>query len=270
MEKTPSAIPYPANPENLADQFTSFKTLVEILRRECPWDQKQTHETLSHLLIEESYETLDAITKNDDKELSKELGDLLLHIVMHSVIAEERGTFTLTDVLQQVFKKLVYRHPHVFGNVNAEDEYEVKRNWEELKMKEGRKSTLEGVPMSLPALLRAQRMQEKAANVGFDWDKPEDVWAKVEEEIAELKHEVLKGDFKKAEQEFGDVLFSLVNAARFSKIIAEDSLQMTNTKFLKRFQYIEQEVLKNGREMKSMTLGEMDELWNEAKKIEKS
>jgi len=182
------------------------------------------------------------------------------------VIAEERSAFSLADVLRQIFTKLVHRHPHVFGDVQVSDENAVKRNWEELKMREGRTSALEGVPIALPALLRAQRMQEKAANVGFDWDKPEDVWAKVEEEIAELKHEVLNGDFKKAEAEFGDVLFSLVNAARFSKIIAEDSLQLTNTKFLKRFQYIEREVLKSGRQMKNMTLSEMDELWNEAKK----
>jgi len=268
MRTTTIEIPNINNPINLDEQFIAFNELVRILREECPWDKKQTHESISHLLIEESYETVDAISSKNDEELSKELGDLLLHVVMHSRIAEQRGAFTLRDVIEKVFARLVHRHPHVFGNSEVADENEVLQNWEALKMKEGRTSVLEGVPAFLPALLRAQRTQEKAANVGFDWDKKEDVWAKVDEEISELKVELQTNNKDKIAGEFGDVLFSLVNAARFEGLVAEEMLQATTKKFIKRFQYIEKQALLTNKTLSTMTLAEMDDLWNEAKQNE--
>lgn len=269
MNSSKTPVPVVENPDLLADHFVAFDELVRILRAECPWDRKQTHASISHLLIEESYETLEAIEKGDDEEFSKELGDLLLHVVMHSVMAEERGAFSLRTVIEKVFAKLVHRHPHVFGDTAVSGEDEVLQNWEALKMKEGRTSTLEGVPKHLPALLRAQRIQEKAANVGFDWDKKEDVWAKVEEEFTELRVEIAANNPEKSKEEFGDFMFALVNAARFEKFIAEDAVQATNQKFTKRFQYIEQKASEQGRRMNDMTLAEMDEIWNEAKKLER-
>ncbi|MBS1536437.1 MAG: nucleoside triphosphate pyrophosphohydrolase [Bacteroidetes bacterium] len=268
MSNTKTEIPKIVNPNNLDEQFLAFNELVKILREECPWDKKQTHESISHLLIEEAYETVESISSKNDDELSKELGDILLHVVMHSRIAEQRGAFTLKDVIEKVFERLVHRHPHVFGDINVIDEHEVLQNWEALKMKEGRKSVLEGVPTFLPALLRAQRTQEKAANVGFDWDKKEDVWAKVEEEIIELKVELHANNKEKISNEFGDVLFSLVNAARFEGLVAEEILQKTTKKFIIRFQYIEKQAKLMNRTLSEMTLAEMDKLWNESKGFE--
>lgn len=262
------AIPTPAMPAGLQEWFTAFYELVIILRKECPWDRKQTHESISHLLVEEAYETLEAIAQGDDKEFSKELGDLLLHVVMHGVMAEQRGAFTMQDVIQRVFEKLVHRHPHVFGESKADNEQEVKQRWEEMKMKEGRSSVLEGVPASMPALLRAQRIQEKAAGVGFDWSDKIEMWKKVEEELAELQEAMTERDTTKIKEEFGDVFFALVNAARFEGIVAEESVQLTNSKFTRRFAYIEQKAAEHGKNLRDMTLGEMDDWWNEAKKME--
>ncbi|MFM8436838.1 MAG: nucleoside triphosphate pyrophosphohydrolase [Candidatus Kapaibacterium sp.] len=258
-------VPSPTDPLSHLDQFAAFVDIVRILRTDCPWDREQTHESISHLLIEEAYETLDAIRDRNDQELSKELGDLLLHVVMHSVLAEERGAFSLTQLIERISAKLVHRHPHVFGDTDAGDTAQVLQNWESQKMKEGRSSILEGVPKQLPALLRAQRTQEKAANVGFDWDAKEDFWAKVEEEIRELKEEMFRNDREAGLEEFGDVLFALVNAGRFEGYVAEEALQTTTNKFTRRFQYIEKRAREEGRDLKDMTLGEMDEWWNEAK-----
>ncbi len=258
-------IPLPAQPESVLDQFSAFVEIVRILRTDCPWDREQTHESISHLLIEEAYETLDAIREQNDAEFSKELGDLLLHVVMHSVLAEERGAFHLRDVIAGVSAKLVHRHPHVFGDAGAESTTQVLQNWESQKMKEGRTSILEGVPKTLPALLRAQRTQEKAANVGFDWDDRKDVWAKVEEELTEFKTELLNNNRKATEEEFGDLLFAIVNAGRFENLVAEEALQGTTNKFSRRFQYIEKKAKEQGRALKDMTLAEMDIWWNEAK-----
>ncbi|MFM8840124.1 MAG: nucleoside triphosphate pyrophosphohydrolase [bacterium] len=265
MPDQPIAIPQPNDPNSIKDQFESFVELVTILRRECPWDRKQTHESISHLFIEEAYEMIDAIEANDDTEFAKELGDLFLHIIMHAVIAEQRGSFSILDVMKKVQEKLIHRHPHVFGDTSAQDEETVRKNWEELKMQEGRSSALEGVPNALPALLRAQRIQEKAANVGFDWDDEKDVWNKVYEEIHELRVELSGGDQNRITEELGDVLFSIVNAARFRSIIAEEALQKTSNKFKRRFMTIEQSAQEMGKQLKDMTLQEMDDLWNKAK-----
>lgn len=265
MTNRKNEIPKPQNPDSLADNFTAFDELVRVLRRECPWDRKQTNESIAHLLIEESYEMIDAVQKGDDKEFSKELGDLLLHVVMHAVMAEERGAFNLKDVIKRIHAKLVHRHPHVFGETAVEGERQVLQNWEDLKMKEGRKSVLEGVPAALPSLLRAQRVQHKAANAGFDWEDNSGPWQKVEEELKELKTELQSGNNEKAEQEFGDLLFSLVNAARFEKIVAEEALQKTNSKFVNRFKYIEEKAHLADKKLSEMTLAEMDKLWDEAK-----
>lgn len=264
----PTPVPYPADPSNLASQLDAFIRLVWILREQCPWDMKQTHESISHLLIEEAYETLEAIENKDDAELSKELGDLLLHVVMHAVMADQRGAFDLRKVVEQEFNKLVNRHPHIFSDEIAENEEKVLQNWERLKMNEGRTSILDGVPKALPAVLRAQRVQEKAANVGFDWHDRRDVWAKVDEELGELKAEIDAGDAAGTKREFGDVLFALINAARHEGVIAEDSLHGTINTFMKRFQHIERRALEDKRELRSMTLEEMDVLWNEAKALE--
>lgn len=240
--------------------------MVWILREQCPWDKKQTHESISHLLIEEAYETLEAIASGTDEELSKELGDLLLHVIMHGVMAEQRGAFTLSDVISREFDKLVNRHPHVFGDEVAPDETRVLQNWERLKLKEGRASVLDGVPKSLPAALRAQRVQEKAANVGFDWHDRRDVWAKVDEEFNELKAEINNGDAVGTRREFGDVLFALVNAARHEGFIAEDALHDTVDTFKRRFQYIEKRVADGKQDITTLSLEEMDEHWEEAKR----
>jgi MazG family protein len=261
------AIPKAEDPNNLLEQFNIFIEIVRILRQKCPWDSQQTNESISHLLIEEAYETLSAIEEKNDIHFSEELGDLLLHIVMHCVMAEERGAFKLIDVINKIQKKLIYRHPHVFGNIEVSGSDEVVQNWEALKMKEGRVSILDGVPKTLPSLLRAQRIQHKASNVGFDWDDKKEVWKKVEEELQELKHEILNGNHKEATQELGDLIFSIVNAARFEDIVAEEALQKTNNKFAQRFQYIEKKVKEMGRTLNEMTLAEMDKIWEEAKTV---
>lgn len=261
----PTPIPYPNDRNDVRSQFEAFVRLVTILREQCPWDMKQTHESISHLLLEEAYETIEAIEKADDKEFSKELGDLLLHVVMHGVIAQQRGAFSLKDVIEQEFNKLVNRHPHIFQDETAADEKAVLQNWERLKMNEGRTSILDGVPKALPAALRAQRVQEKAANVGFDWHDRRDVWAKVDEELSELQLEIADGNGDGIEREFGDVLFALVNAARHEGVIAEHALHRTIETFKSRFQHIEARAAEHGTELRSMTLEEMDRYWDEAK-----
>ncbi len=268
MENEKTNVPQPENPDSIKDWFEAYDELVKILRRECPWDREQTHESIAHLLIEECYETTEAIYNKDDEELAKELGDLLLHVVMHAYMAEQRGAFSIIDVMRKSQEKLVHRHPHVFGEIDVSDPDKVVKNWEALKMKEGQRSILQGVPKSLPALLRAQRVQEKASNVGFDWDNKNDVWAKVEEELKEFRAELAAHDHDKATGEFGDFLFALVNASRFEGIVPEESLQFTNDKFTRRFKYIEQRTAEMGKKLKDMTLEEMDKLWDEAKSLE--
>ncbi|MGB2684738.1 MAG: nucleoside triphosphate pyrophosphohydrolase [Olleya sp.] len=252
-----------------AEQLKAFDRLLTImdeLREQCPWDKKQTMETLRHLTIEETYELGDAILEDDLEEVKKEIGDLMLHMVFYSKIGSEKKAFDIADVCNGICEKLIHRHPHIYGDVTVKDEAEVKRNWENLKLKEGRTSVLEGVPNSLPALVKASRIQEKVAGVGFDWEKPEQVWEKVEEELNEFKAEVDKGDADAMEDEFGDVLFSMVNYARFLKINPENALERTNKKFSKRFQYLESKAKALNKDLKDMTLGEMDVFWEEAKK----
>jgi len=252
-----------------ADQLKAFDRLLTImdeLREQCPWDKKQTMETLRHLTIEETYELGDAILDNDLEEVKKEIGDLMLHMVFYAKIGSEKKAFDIADVCNGICEKLIHRHPHIYGDVTVKAESEVKRNWENLKLKEGRTSVLEGVPKSLPALVKASRIQEKVAGVGFDWEKPEQVWEKVEEELNEFKAEVDKGDTDAMEDEFGDVLFSMVNYARFLKINPENALERTNKKFSKRFQYLESKAKVLNKDLKDMTLGEMDVFWEEAKK----
>jgi XTP/dITP diphosphohydrolase len=252
-----------------ADQLKAFDRLLSImdeLRTQCPWDQKQTIQTLRHLTIEETYELGDAILDNDLQEVKKELGDILLHIVFYARIGSETNDFDIADVANEICDKLIHRHPHIYGDVKVKDEEEVKRNWEQLKLKEGKKSVLEGVPKGLPALVKASRIQDKVAGVGFDWEKPEQVWEKVQEELQEFKIEIENNDANAMEAEFGDVLFSLVNFARFLKINPENALERTNKKFIGRFQYLEQKAKELGKDLKDMTLAEMDVYWNEAKK----
>ncbi|WP_397363325.1 nucleoside triphosphate pyrophosphohydrolase [Olleya sp. R77988] len=252
-----------------ADQLKAFDRLLTImdeLREQCPWDKKQTMETLRHLTIEETYELGDAILDNDLEEVKKEIGDLMLHLVFYAKIGSEKKAFDIADVCNGICEKLIYRHPHIYGDVKVQDEEEVKRNWENLKLKEGKSSVLEGVPKSLPALVKANRIQDKVAGVGFDWEQPEQVWEKVEEELEEFKVEVQKGDKNAMEDEFGDVLFSMVNYARFLKINPENALERTNKKFTKRFQYLEAKAKTLNKDLKDMTLSEMDVFWEEAKK----
>ncbi len=248
--------------------FDRLLTIMNELREQCPWDQKQTMQTLRHLTIEETYELGDAILDNDLIEVKKELGDLLLHIVFYTKIASETNDFDMADVCNSICEKLINRHPHIYGDVKVENEEEVKRNWENIKLKEGKKSVLEGVPKGLPALVKADRIQEKVAGVGFDWERPEQVWEKVEEELTEFQDEVKIGDPAKMEAEFGDVLFSMVNYARFLKINPENALERTNKKFIKRFQYLESKAKELKKPLSEMTLAEMDVYWNEAKKSE--
>jgi len=253
-------------------RLTAFKRLLDImddLREKCPWDHKQTLESLRKLTIEETYELADAIVENDLEELKGEIGDIMLHMVFYSKIASEQGAFDITDALNAICDKLVHRHPHIYGDVKVANEEEVKANWEQLKLKEGKTSVLQGVPMSLPAMVKANRIQEKARGVGFDWDNKEQVWAKVEEELGELKDEVdTKASIDRIEDELGDVLFSVINYARFIDVDPEMALERTNRKFIKRFQFLENEVKKEGKELNSMTLTEMDAIWSEAKKSE--
>lgn len=249
-----------------AEAFVRLLNIMNDLREKCPWDKKQTMQSLRHLTIEEVYELTDAIFDNDLDEVKKELGDILLHIVFYAKIGSETNDFDITDVINGICEKLIHRHPHIYGDVTVKDEEEVKSNWEKLKLKEGKKSVLEGVPKSLPALIKAIRIQDKSRGVGFDWDNPEQVWEKVNEELGELKVEV-ENKSSKIEDEFGDVLFSLINYARFLGINPEDALEKTNKKFIKRFQFLETESAKDGKKMGEMTLDEMDVYWNRAKSL---
>lgn len=249
------------------DAFNRLLDIMDDLREKCPWDKKQTLQTLRHLTIEETYELGDAILDNDLTEVKKELGDILLHIVFYAKIGSETGDFDIADVANGICDKLIHRHPHIYGDVVVQDEEEVKQNWEKLKLKEGKKSVLEGVPKSLPALVKASRIQDKARGVGFDWEEPSQVWEKVQEELGEFYEEVQSGDHDKMEAEFGDVLFSLINYARFLKVNPEDALERTNKKFIKRFTYLEGKAAEMGKSLADMTLAEMDVFWNEAKKL---
>jgi MazG family protein len=252
------------------DQLNAFDRLLSImdeLRAQCPWDKKQTMESLRHLTIEEIYELGDAILENDLQEVKKELGDVLLHIVFYAKIGSETNDFDIADVCNEICEKLISRHPHIYGDVIVADEEEVKRNWENLKLKEGKTSVLEGVPKSLPALVKANRIQDKVAGVGFDWEEPQQVFEKLKEELEELQHEISENNKEKIEAEFGDVLFSMINYARFLKVDPENALERTNKKFIKRFQYLEGKAKDLGKSMKDMTLAEMDVFWEEAKKI---
>ena len=252
------------------DQLQAFDRLLTImdeLREQCPWDKKQTLQSLRHLTIEETYELGDAILDNDLEEVKKELGDLLLHIVFYAKIGSETQDFDIADVANEICEKLINRHPHIYGDVEVTDEEDVKRNWENLKLKEGKKSVLEGVPKSLPAVVKASRIQDKVAGVGFDWEEPHQVFDKLKEELEELQHEIKVGDAEKMESEFGDVMFSMVNYARFLNINPEDALERTNKKFIKRFQYLEQKAKELNKSLKDMTLSEMDVYWEEAKKL---
>lgn len=250
--------------------FEKLLTIMTELRAKCPWDSVQTFETIRTLTIEETYELADAIINKDTEGIKKELGDLLLHIVFYAEIASETNDFTIKDVCDSLTKKLIYRHPHIFGDTNADTATEVEQNWEQLKLKEkgGNKTVLEGVPASLPALIKAHRIQDKVRNVGFDWDEKEQVWDKVTEELNELKVELNKQDEDKSEAEFGDLLFSIVNAGRLYGINPENALERTNQKFIKRFNYLEDKTLLSGKDLKKMTHEEMDNLWNEAKKLD--
>ena len=266
---------FEALPERRKDQLMAFNRLLTImdeLREQCPWDKKQTIDSLRHLTIEETYELSDAIVEGEMLEIKKEIGDIMLHMVFYSKIASETNTFDIADVLNGLCEKLIFRHPHIYGDVKAETEEQVKQNWEALKMKEGNKSVLAGVPKSLPALVKAMRIQEKARGAGFDWEEKEQVWEKVEEEMQEFKAEfnvVEKSaiDTEKAEAEFGDLLFSLVNYARFVNINVESALERTNKKFIKRFQHIESRAKEQGKTLQDMTLAEMDVYWEEAKRL---
>jgi XTP/dITP diphosphohydrolase len=250
------------------EKLKAFERLLNImdeLREKCPWDKKQTLESLRHLTIEETYELAEAIIENDLSDIKKELGDILLHIVFYARIASETNDFDITDVINSLCEKLIYRHPHVFGEVKVKDDEEVKTNWENLKIKAGSKSILAGVPKSLPALIKAHRIQDKVRSVGFDWDERNQIWDKVKEEMDELQFEIEKQDKEKIEAEFGDLLFSMVNAARLYDIDPEIALERTNKKFIKRFNYLEEHTIKQGRSLHDMTLDQMNEVWEKAK-----
>ena len=249
------------------EAFQRLLNIMDDLRAQCPWDKKQTMQSLRHLTIEETYELGDAILDNDLQEVKKELGDLLLHIVFYAKIGSETGDFDIADVANGVCEKLIIRHPHIYGDVKVDNEEDVKRNWEKIKLKEGNKSVLGGVPKSLPALVKASRIQDKAAGVGFDWDNIDDVFAKVKEEIEELHAEVKVQKHTAIEAEFGDVLFSLINYARFLKVNPEDALERTNKKFIARFQYLERKAAESGKSLRDMTLAEMETYWQEAKGV---
>ena len=247
--------------------FERLLNIMDDLRENCPWDKKQTIDSLRYLTIEEVYELSDAIINIDLEEIKKELGDIMLHLVFYAKIASEKKAFDITDVLNGICEKLIYRHPHIYGDLDVSSEEEVKANWEKLKLKEGKQSVLEGVPNSLPAMVKAIRIQEKARGVGFDWDDKAQVWEKVEEELNELKVEVENGNEQSTQEEFGDLLFSIINFARFVSVNPEDALEKTNKKFIKRFQYMEAQMAKKGLDISKLTLTEMDHYWNEAKSI---
>jgi MazG family protein len=255
---------------NLSESFLRLVSIMDELREKCPWDQKQTVESLRHMTIEETYELAEAITDKDWKGIKEELGDLLLHILFYSRIANEQNQFTLEEVIKGIAEKLIVRHPHIYPSANAglvhvNNEEDVKRNWENLKLKEGKKSVLSGVPGALPATVKAIRLQEKARQVGFEWENKDQVWQKVEEEISELHSAVEKNEKDKVEDEFGDLIFSLINYARFLQIDAENALERTNKKFISRFTKMEAEALKQSKKLDEMTLGEMDAIWNAIK-----
>ena len=244
---------------------------LDELRVKCPWDRKQTNESLRPNTIEEVYELCDALIGNDVPNIKKELGDVLLHVLFYAKIADEQGQFDIADVADALNSKLIFRHPHVFGDVNVKDAHDVEQNWEQIKLKEkgGNKTVLAGVPTALPSMIKANRIQEKAANVGFDWDEPSQVWDKVKEEIIELSQEMAHMDKAKMEEEMGDVFFSLINASRLYGIDSENALEKTNKKFINRFNYLETKAANQGKSLKEMTLEEMDEIWNEAKLLER-
>lgn len=253
------------------ERLVAFERLLNImddLRAKCPWDQKQTMETLRHLTIEETYELSDAILKGDKNEIKKEIGDILLHLVFYSKIGSETNDFNITDVINSLCEKMIFRHPHIYGDVKVTDADNVIQNWEKLKQKEGNKGALSGVPNSMPSLLKALRIQDKARAIGFDWEDPSQVWEKVQEELGELQEEVKANHQEKLEQEFGDVFFALINYARFLKVNPEDALEKTNKKFISRFNYMEQKILAQGKALADCSLAEMDVFWNEAKKME--
>jgi len=250
----------------LQTQFLRLVSIMDELREKCPWDKKQTIETLRHLTIEETYELVDAISESDYKGIREELGDLLLHILFYSKIGAEKNEFTLTEVIEGICEKLIVRHPHIYGDVIVQDEEEVKKNWEKIKLKEGKKSVLGGVPKTLPSIVKAIRLQEKSQQVGFEWENTDQVWAKVEEELLELKHAIHEKNTDHIEDELGDVFFSLVNLSRFLKVDAENALERTNKKFIHRFTRMEEEANKQNKPLHDMTLEEMDALWNSIKK----
>jgi XTP/dITP diphosphohydrolase len=256
-----------------AERMEAFGRLLDVmdeLRVKCPWDRKQTNESLRANTIEETYELCDALMRDDQAGIRKELGDLLLHVVFYAKIGEEKQTFDIKDVCDSLCEKLIYRHPHVFGDAQAENSQKVEQSWEQLKLKEkdGNKTVLDGVPVALPSLVKAYRIQDKARNVGFDWDTREQVWDKVEEELHELKAEIRQMNDDLMEAEFGDLFFSLINAARLYKINPDNALERTNRKFIRRFNYLETQTIRQGRSLKDMTLAEMDAIWDEAKKLE--
>ena len=253
--------------ENQLQAIDRSLTIMDELREQCPWDRKQTLQSLRHLTIEETYELGDAILDNDLKEVKNELGDLLLHIIFYAKIGSETQDFDIADVANGICEKLISRHPHIYGDVSVENEDDVKRNWENLKLKEGKQSVLEGVPRSLPALVKATRIQDKVAGVGFDWEEPKQVFEKLQEELTELQVEIDAQDQEKIEAEFGDVFFSMINYARFLKVDPESALERTNKKFIKRFQYLESKAKERNKALHDMTLGEMDVFWEEAKKL---
>jgi len=254
--------------------FERLLNIMDDLRAKCPWDQKQTFESLRHLTIEETYELSDAILKGDKNEIKKEIGDILLHLVFYSKLGSETNDFNITDVINSLCEKMIFRHPHIYGDVKVENSEEVIQNWEKLKQKEGNKGALSGVPNSMPSLLKSLRIQDKARAIGFDWDEPNQVWEKVQEELGELHVEVtsrtsVKDNTTKIENEFGDVFFALINYARFLKVNPEDALEKTNKKFISRFNYMEQKIVSQGKALADCSLTEMDVFWNEAKKLEK-
>lgn len=254
------------------ERLVAFERLLNImddLRAKCPWDQKQTFESLRHLTIEETYELSDAILKGDKNEIKKEIGDILLHLVFYAKLGSETNDFNITDVINALCEKMIFRHPHIYGDVSVKDADEVIQNWEKIKQKEGNKGALSGVPNSMPSLLKALRIQDKARAIGFDWDDPSQVWQKVQEELGELQEEIIANNQIKLEQEFGDVFFALINYARFLKVNPEDALEKTNKKFISRFNYMERKILDQGKALADCSLSEMDVFWNEAKKMER-
>jgi len=258
--------------DNLSESFMKLVAIMDDLREKCPWDKKQTIQSLRQLTIEETYELADAITDENWKGIKEELGDLLLHILFYAKIGSEQKQFELQEVIQNISEKLIFRHPHVYGDADhggktfeVKDEEDVKKNWEKLKLREGKKSILSGVPQSLPATVKAMRLQEKAKQVGFEWENKQQVWEKVEEEIKELRSVIDTGQPAKVEEEFGDLVFSLINYARFLRVDAENALELTNKKFIHRFTQMEQQALKNGKDLANMSLEEMDSIWNSIK-----